>query len=50
LGVSEGLDEEVCLLFDALLDATFANSEVPQRGDREAPELFGPLPVAKGYA
>lgn len=46
----KGLKEEACLLLDALLDATLAHSEVPQRADGEAPELLGALPVAEGHA
>lgn len=38
------------LFLDALLNAVLADTEVPQSGDGEAPELLGSLPVAEGHA
>lgn len=45
-----GLDEEVRLPLDALLDAALAHAQVPQCGDGEAPELLGALPAAERQA
>lgn len=45
--VLQHLDQTAPLLLDPLLHSTLSHPKISQRGDGEAPELFGLLPTAE---